>query len=190
MTNRSRAAYAAIAALVLRRRLGGVGGRRLIRRFGAYLLATAPAAAAWGRKSWASKRSPRSATKRFTPMPANSSMTWSISPLTTLNLKAQSEVAETTVANSAGALAYRGTATLTHAFLRNFTATASLGFSKTDYDGVNRHETGVNAGMRLEYKFNRLMALRGSYAFEKVHVNAAGESYSAHTMMLGIRMTP
>lgn len=37
---------AGIAALVLRRRLGGVGGRRLIRRFGAYLLATAPAAAA------------------------------------------------------------------------------------------------------------------------------------------------
>lgn len=120
----------------------------------------------------------------------DTSLTWSISPLTTLNLKAQSEVAETTVANSAGALAYRGTATLTHAFLRNFTATATLGFSKTDYDGVNRRETGVNAGMRLEYKFNRLMALRGSYAFEKVHVNAVGESYSAHTMMLGFRMTP
>ena len=37
---------AAIAAVVLRRRLGGTGGRRLVRRFGAYLLATVPAAAA------------------------------------------------------------------------------------------------------------------------------------------------
>ncbi len=120
----------------------------------------------------------------------DASLTWSISPLTTLNLRAQSEVAETTLANSAGAVAYRGTATLTHAFLRNFTATATLGFSRTDYDGVNRQETGVNAGMRLEYKFNRMMALRGAYAFEKTHVNAAGESYNAHTFLLGMRFTP
>ncbi len=120
----------------------------------------------------------------------DTALTWSISPLTTLNLRAQSEVAETTIANSSGALAYRGTATLTHAFLRNFTATATLGFSRTDYDGVNRQETGVNTGMRLEYKFNRLMAVRGSYAFEKTQVNAPGESYTAHTFLLGMRFTP
>lgn len=120
----------------------------------------------------------------------DAALTWSISPLTTLNVRAQSEISETTIANSAGAIAYRGTATLTHAFLRNFTATATLGFSKTDYDGVNRHETGVNTGMRLEYKFNRLMAVRGSYAFEKLHVNTAGESYNAHTFLLGMRFTP
>jgi putative peptidoglycan lipid II flippase len=39
-------AQAVVAALLLRRRLGGVGGRRLTQRFGAYLAATAPAAAA------------------------------------------------------------------------------------------------------------------------------------------------
>lgn len=120
----------------------------------------------------------------------DTSLTWSISPLTTLNLRAQSEIAETTIANSAGALAYRGTATLTHAFLRNFTATATLGFSRTSYDGVNREESGINSGLRLEYKFNRMMAVRGSYAFEKVHVNTVGESYHAHTMMLGLKLTP
>ena len=37
---------ALVAALVLRHRLGGVGGGRLARSFGVYLLATAPAAAA------------------------------------------------------------------------------------------------------------------------------------------------
>ncbi|HEV7742017.1 MAG TPA: lipid II flippase MurJ, partial [Pseudolysinimonas sp.] len=39
-------AQAVVAAVLLRRRLGGVGGGRLVRRFGAYLLATIPAAAA------------------------------------------------------------------------------------------------------------------------------------------------
>jgi putative peptidoglycan lipid II flippase len=37
---------AAVAGIVLRRRLGGVGGMTIARRFGAYLLATLPAAAA------------------------------------------------------------------------------------------------------------------------------------------------
>jgi putative peptidoglycan lipid II flippase len=37
---------ALLAAVLLRRRLGGSGGRRIARRFGAYLLATIPAAAA------------------------------------------------------------------------------------------------------------------------------------------------
>ena len=37
---------ALVAALLLRRRLGGVGGRRIAQRFGVYLLATIPAAAA------------------------------------------------------------------------------------------------------------------------------------------------
>lgn len=120
----------------------------------------------------------------------DAALTWSISPLTTLNLRAQTEIAETTIANSAGARVVRGTATLTHAFLRNFTATATLGFSRADYDGVNRQENTLTAGTRLEYKFNRMLALRGSYAFEKLSVNSAGESYNAHTFMLGLRYTP
>jgi len=46
VTSLAGSAQALLAAILLRRRLGGVGGRRLVRRFGAYLLATIPAAAA------------------------------------------------------------------------------------------------------------------------------------------------
>jgi putative peptidoglycan lipid II flippase len=45
VTSLAGTAQALVAALLLRRRLGGVGGARLTRRFGAYLLATLPAAA-------------------------------------------------------------------------------------------------------------------------------------------------
>ena len=120
----------------------------------------------------------------------DTALTWSISPLTTLNLRAQSEIAETTVAGSSGAYSYRTTATLTHAFLRNFTAAATLGLSKTDYDKIGRHETGYTGGLKLEYKFNRLMALRSSYQYEATRVNAAGAGYNAHIMMMGLRLTP
>lgn len=117
-------------------------------------------------------------------------LTWSISPLTTLNLRAQSEIAETTIANSAGATVYRGTATLTHAFLRHLTATASFGIAQTSYDGINREETAYTGGIRLDYKFSRLMALRGSYQYEARSVNVPGENYAAHTFLLGMRFTP
>jgi hypothetical protein len=118
------------------------------------------------------------------------SLTWSISPLTTLQGRAQTEIAETTVANSSGAVAYRGTLTLTHAFLRNFTATATLGLSQTDYQRIARQETTLTGGLRLEYKLNRLIALRTSYAYENFRVNAPGENYQSHTVLMGLRLTP
>ncbi|MFY8156662.1 MAG: outer membrane beta-barrel protein, partial [Rhabdaerophilum sp.] len=116
--------------------------------------------------------------------------TWSISPLTTLALRAQTEISETTIAGSSGAIAYRGTATLTHAFLRHFTATTTFQFAETEYQQVNRRELQLIGGLRLEYKLNRMVALRGSYAFENYRVNAANSSYQAHTLLLGVRLTP
>jgi hypothetical protein len=121
---------------------------------------------------------------------ADASLTWSISPLTTLALRAQTEIVETTIASSSGAIAYRGTATLTHAFLRHFTATTTLQIAETDYQKVNRRELQVIGGLRLEYKFNRMMALRGSYSYENFRVNAANSSYQAHTLLMGLRFTP
>ncbi|CAN5227014.1 hypothetical protein BH11ACT3_BH11ACT3_04960 [soil metagenome] len=46
VTSLAGTAQAIVAVLLLRRRLGGTGGRRVLRRFGVYLLATLPAAAA------------------------------------------------------------------------------------------------------------------------------------------------
>jgi hypothetical protein len=121
---------------------------------------------------------------------ADASLTWSVSPLTTLGLRAQTEIAETTLANSPGAVVYRGNVTLTHAFLRNLTATANFGLSETDYQRVSRRELLLTGGLRLEYKFSRLVALRGSYLYENQRVNVPGSSYQAHTFLLGMRLTP
>lgn len=121
---------------------------------------------------------------------ADASLTWSVSPLTTLALRAQTEVTETTLANTPGAIAYRGSLILTHAFLRNLTGTMTLSMSETDYQRLNRRETQLTAGARLEYKFNRLMALRGSYTYENYKVNVPGSDYHAHTFLMGLRFTP
>ncbi|CAN1536168.1 Putative beta-barrel porin 2 [Rhabdaerophilaceae bacterium] len=121
---------------------------------------------------------------------ADASLTWSVSPLTTLAVRAQTDVNETTLANAPGAIAYRGSLILTHAFLRNLTGTMTLTMSETDYQKINRKETQLTAGARLEYKFNRLMALRGSYTYENYKVNVPGSNYHAHTFLMGMRFTP
>lgn len=118
------------------------------------------------------------------------SLAWSISPLTTLSVRAESDIAETTVAGSSGARSYRAQAALTHAFLRNFTATASLGVTRADYDKTGRQEDGLTGGLALEYKFSRALGVKGSYTFERLHVNTPGENYTAHTFMLGMKYTP
>jgi len=119
-----------------------------------------------------------------------SALTWSISPLTSLTLRADSDVTETTVAGSSGARTYRATAALSHAFLRHLTGTATLGIARADYDGVTRTETTLNGGLRMEYKFNRSTALRGSYTFEKFHASTPGSNYISHAFMAGLRYTP
>ncbi|MCA3629419.1 MAG: outer membrane beta-barrel protein, partial [Methylobacterium sp.] len=121
---------------------------------------------------------------------ADATLTWSISPQTTLALRAQTEIAETTIAGSSGAIAFRSTATLTHAFLRHFTATTTFQIAETDYQKVNRRELQLIGGLRLEYKLSRMVAVRGSYAYENYRVNAANSSYQAHTLLLGVRLTP
>ncbi|PPD13855.1 MAG: hypothetical protein CTY25_11435 [Methylobacterium sp.] len=120
----------------------------------------------------------------------DATLTWSISPLTTLALRAQTEIVETTLASSSGAIAYRGTATLTHAFLRHFTATTTFQIAETDYQRVNRRELQLIGGLRLEYKLNRMVAFRGSYAFEAYRLNAPNSNYQAHSFLLGMRFTP
>jgi hypothetical protein len=55
---------------------------------------------------------------------------------------------------------------------------------------VSRRELLLTGGVRLEYKFSRLVALRGSYLYENQRVNVPGSSYQAHTFLLGMRLTP
>jgi len=120
----------------------------------------------------------------------DAALLWSLSPLTTMRASARSEIVETTVAGSSGAISYNGSVVLTHAFLRNFSASASLGLTKTDYDIIRRQETDLNAGLRLDYKFNRLMGMRGTYNVTRFSVNTPGENYQSHAVLLGMRITP
>jgi hypothetical protein len=55
---------------------------------------------------------------------------------------------------------------------------------------VNITERGFSATARLDYRFNRWLAMRGSYIYQRLDSTAAGSSFHANTFLLGLRVNP
>ncbi len=115
---------------------------------------------------------------------------WAATPLTTLTLRAATELNETTVAGAAGAVSHTLSADVSHALLRNLTLGAGLSMNDTHYKGAPINERTWVGTLRSEYAFNRLLRVRGSYAYETVDSSQAGANYNAHVFLLGLRLTP
>lgn len=115
---------------------------------------------------------------------------WSATPLTTLTVRAATEFGETTIANASGFLSRRASLDVAHALLRNFTLGAGVAFTDSDYRGVSLSEQTVTASLRADYNVNRNLALRGSFAHERLWSSQAGSGYGAQVFLLGLRLQP
>ena len=107
-----------------------------------------------------------------------------------MRLRAQTQIDETTIANSSGALTQRATLEVQHDLRRNLSLTGLIGISETDYEGVKLTEETVTAGARLEYKLTRSVAVRASFIHERLKSTAPGSDYTANTYLLGLRFNP
>ncbi len=114
-------------------------------------------------------------------------LTWAMSPLTTLKLRGATEFEETTIAGSSGAVTRRLSAELSHAFLRNLTATATASYGRSDFQGVTRQDDTIRAGLGLEYAVTRNLVLRGSFSHERTTSNVAGNNIGGNIWLLGVR---
>ena len=118
---------------------------------------------------------------------AEGTLTWAISPLTTLRLRAATDFDETTQAGSAGALTRRLTGELSHALLRNLTITATGSAARSEFNGINRTDDILRASLGLEYSVTRNLVLRASYVNDKTISNTPGNSISGNTYLFGAR---
>lgn len=121
---------------------------------------------------------------------ANASLSYELSPLTTIRGTGTASVEETAVPGSRGVRSLRGTLEIQHALRRNLILTAGLRASDAAYQGVRIEETGLGAFLRADYRLNRNLALRASYAYDSIRSSTAGFSYTSNTFMLGLRLTP
>ena len=121
---------------------------------------------------------------------ANATLSYEMTPLTTIRGTATATVDETAVAGSRGVRALRGTLEVQHALRRNLILTAGLRASDSAYQGVPIEEKGLGAFLRADYRMNRNLTLRASYAYDNIRSSSAGFSYNSNTFLLGLRLTP
>ncbi len=116
------------------------------------------------------------------------SLIWSASPLTTIGLRGQTSIDESTTPGVSGVIVRKGTVEVAHAFLRNFTVTGSGTFQRADYRGSGLSEDTMTGTVRLDYKLSRSVVVRASYTHERLKSSAPGADYTANVFMVGLRL--
>ena len=92
----------------------------------------------------------------------DSSLVWTVTPLTKVTLRGTTSLDETTLAGSPGAVTHAGSLEVSHALLRNLTLTATGSIQNSQYQTVNVYQTLYQTGLQLEYNLTRSIVLKGS----------------------------
>jgi len=117
----------------------------------------------------------------------DASLIYTPSALTTITLKAATNLYETTAAGAAGVLNRTYSAQISHDFSRNFNATALVTYYTNDYQGSTIFERGFTGSIKLEYRMTRSLYLRASYAHEKLSSTTPVADYSDNLFLVGFR---
>lgn len=118
----------------------------------------------------------------------DAALIWTATPLTTVTLKASTELGETNIANASGAIRRKASVEISHALLRNLTLAATASLSEADYRGTDLTERSFSAGLRADYNLTRSVVVRGSFTHERLKSSAANSDYTANTFLLGLRL--
>lgn len=118
----------------------------------------------------------------------DANLAWRMSALTSLLLNARSDVLETNVAGSAGAMSRRGGAELRHAFREYLIGSAGLTYTVTDYDSIPVEERELAMKLGLEYYLNREIMLYGRYTHTRFDTTVANGDWNNNEVMVGVKI--
>jgi hypothetical protein len=118
----------------------------------------------------------------------DSSLVWTVTPLTKVTLRGASSMDETTVAGSPGSLTHVTSLEVSHALMRNLTLIATGSITNSRYEGVNNNQTTYLGGLQVEYNLTRSVVLKGSFTHQRLAANQPGTDYTANIVMVGLRL--
>ncbi|MEM8731890.1 MAG: outer membrane beta-barrel protein [Pseudomonadota bacterium] len=111
-------------------------------------------------------------------------VSWSITPLTTLNFDASRSFQETTITGSSVTNNTTLQFGVDHALLRNLDLGATLTYALEDFEGINREDNLFGVRLKADWRVMRLLTLTPSYQFRLGDSNSAGEDYTDHRFFL------
>ena len=118
----------------------------------------------------------------------DANLAWRVSGLTSVLLTARTDVGESTIAGSGGALARTAGVEVRHAFQRRLIGTAGFRLTHQDYEGVNLNEREIAALLGLEYFVNREVTLFTRYQHIDFESTEPARNYNADELRVGFRI--
>ncbi len=118
----------------------------------------------------------------------DTNLTWRPTALTTLAFTAQSDVNETTIGNSSGALTHSFAVDLRHALRRHFILTGGLSYRVQNYIGSNVEDQEFAATMGGEYLLSRSTAIVARYQYTDFWTGNAQREYQENEARIGVRL--
>ena len=114
-------------------------------------------------------------------------LTWNMTPLTTIKGGVKRGISETTLASASGNLTTAITASVDHELLRNLILTGRAGVSRDEFEGTNREDDTIQAGIRAKYLLNRYLYLTVGYDYATKDSTSAGSDYDSNKVLFRIR---
>jgi hypothetical protein len=128
---------------------------------------------------------------RLTPVSGallDANVAWRVSGLTSVLFKATTDIGESTLAGSGGALSRTGGVEVRHAFRRDLIATAGVSAARQHYEGTDIIERDVRGLLGLEYYVSREVTLFSRYQHIDFESTDISRNYNADEFRVGVRL--
>ncbi len=112
---------------------------------------------------------------------------WYLTPLTTVTFNAASTVEETTSVGASGYLSQTGGIRIDHELLRNLLLNGEVSYTNSKYEGIERTDNTLSAGLGFDYLVNRNFTLGLGYNYTDRKSDAAAADYKRN--QIGLTLT-
>lgn len=118
----------------------------------------------------------------------DANLAWRVTSLTSLLVQAATDIDETTLAGSPGAVNRSVGATLRHSFTPRLIGEAGVTYATQDYEGTSLIERSLSFRTNVEYTVNRHAALFSRFEHVQFRSSEAMRDYDANTVLFGVRL--
>jgi hypothetical protein len=146
-------------------------------------LLTGEVAVGWSERSYTDPR-----LNRLQGLLTTASLVWSATPLTTVRFFSDTQINETTLANTSGVLVHTYSFEVDHDFRRWLTGIGKFTYGTYDYQGDNRSDRTYSIEGDLIYKMTRNLWIKGTLRQDMLESNVPLASSKATVAMLGVRL--
>jgi hypothetical protein len=117
-------------------------------------------------------------------------LTWNVTPLTSIIFEAEGEIQETTVVfegdEASANFEKRVGIDVTHELLRNVLLNANAAYIRDDFEGTSRSDDTFQAGAGVSYLINRNLSLDATYRYSTRNSDADTAEYDRNIVRLGV----